>query len=158
MSLVIRDREHYKTTPIPHQSESGALIPNTARPAQQYKPPKQTPSEKFTGEVHLRARVLELWNLLDRLRGSMESGDNEAVEQWMRFASELIGEFRRFKGFFPYEKGKRITWFDGLERALREGEEGKGRRKIGVGDIEGRVEEIQTRLTGRNVGMCFGGC
>jgi len=72
----------------------------------------------------------------------------------MLVARQLVDEFKGVKGFYPAEKMRRITWFDQEEVGANGGVEGWGagrnrKRRRGVGgDIEMRVEELQSRLQG----------
>src|ERR1700736_5441573 len=147
MVIVIRDRDLAKITPAT-ESATGALIPNTTsvpsatpRP----RPPRPRPHAHDEIETRLKEKCLEAYAIMTRLRTGMELGTREDVEQWILLARTLIEEFKSVKAFFPSEKGKRITWFDPEE----DGEKVERRgRKPKKGDIETRVEELQTRLAG----------
>jgi general transcription factor 3C polypeptide 3 (transcription factor C subunit 4) len=70
----------------------------------------------------------------------MEEGHRADVETWMRIAGQLIDEFKGIKAFFPWERGKRISWFD------EDGGVGRVRKKRKSAELESKMEEISTRL------------
>jgi hypothetical protein len=96
----------------------------------------------------MKERALLQNSKLDELKEAMEQGHMEAVDSWMAIAKELIHEFRSVRAFFPFEKAKRITWYDEEplgSSGLRRESPGPGRKRK-FGDIESRVLEIQERL------------
>jgi hypothetical protein len=83
--------------------------------------------------------VLEKWAVLEGLRPGMEEDRQEDVARWMGVAGELIEDFKSVKAFFPYERGKRIEWFD---------EDGVGRaaKRQKTLEFETKVEDALTRV------------
>jgi len=69
----------------------------------------------------------------------MEDGREDDVQSWLTIAQELIEEFKSVKGFFPWERGKRIARFD---------EDGVGRikKKRKLSELETKLEELSTSL------------
>jgi len=83
--------------------------------------------------------VLEKWTALEGLKSGMEEGREGDVREWMKIAEELMEEFKSVRAFFPYERGKRIEWFDedGVARAAK-------RQK--TLDLETKIEEMSTQM------------
>jgi hypothetical protein len=158
IDIVIRDREHYKATAVPDDVDSsGALIPNVPRnTATNAAPPpprqrKLLRDERAEMEAHQRRYCISQWARLETNKQGMENGVKEDIRSWMIIAKALIDEFRREKLFFPWEKGKRITWYDDgppPTKPVKEVKKETKRKKRGklAETIESRVEELQQRL------------
>jgi hypothetical protein len=158
IDIVIRDREHYRATTLPDEvNTSGALIPNvprnittnTAPPAPRQR--KILRNERAEMEAHQRHHCISQWAKLEAIQEGMEHGVREDITGWMMIAKELIDEFRREKLFFPWEKGKRITWYDDTPpptKPVREVKRAPRKKKsVKLAEtIESRVEELQQRL------------
>jgi hypothetical protein len=158
IDIVIRDREHYKATTLPDEVDtSGALIPNVPRttttniapPAPRQR--KLLRNERAEMEAHQRHHCMSQWAKLKAIKEGMENGVMEDIMSWMMIAKGLIDEFRREKLFFPWEKGKRITWYDETPPPAKPVKEVKRAPKRKKGSrltetIESRVEELQHRL------------
>jgi len=86
--------------------------------------------------------VVEAWGHLERLRGLVERGEMDAVGAWMSIARGMLEDFKSQRGLFPYERGKRITWFDEGGEVV----DGRGRKRLFGGDLDLRLEEMQSRL------------
>lgn len=71
-------------------------------------------------EAKRAEEVLEKWGVLEGLRPGIEAGTGD-VDKWLGVAGKLIEEFKSVRAFFPYERGKRIEWFDedGVGRAAK---------------------------------------
>ena len=83
---------------------------------------------------------------LERLRPLVQRGARDAVGIWMQLASAVLGEFRKVKSLFPYERGRKILWIEGR----KEGEE-RERSLLGsvVEDEEEDEEDGEERETPR---------
>jgi hypothetical protein len=158
INIVIRDREHYKATTVPDVVDtSGALIPNVPRntstntAAAPPKPRKILVNHRAEMEALQRHHCISQWQKLEALKEGMENDVKEDVQTWMAVANGLTVEFRKEKLFFPYEKGKRITWYDDEApppKPVKEVKKERRRRKKPKfeSSIESRVEELQQRL------------
>jgi hypothetical protein len=124
---------------IPNEKRPGPVITSTTSTITTASKPRQKHEERVALEARLKDHVLSAWDRLESLRPGMENGDKGDMDQWVAIAKELIDEFRSIKSFFPYEKGKRITWYDEDQPAT------PGRKRKGT-DFEARVEEIESRL------------
>jgi hypothetical protein len=70
-----------------------------------------------------RMNVLQGWKNLDGLRPLVERGKMDAVGIWLQLASAVLAEFKREKTLFPYERQKKITWFDDEREVTEEVED-----------------------------------
>lgn len=166
--IVNRDRDLFHRTAGVEESDpkpSGALIPNQKRPTPATTTPITTTTKTTTTtstsntsvkinryneraalEIRLKEQVLTSWGKLENLKEGMEEGKQEHIDQWIKIAKTLIEEFKSIKSFFPYEKGKRITWYDDDFGGREFGPLGPRKRRKYGGDGESRIEETQARL------------
>ena len=163
--VVRRERDELMRNPLAIEetvSTSGALIPNERKRMIQPIPsltrrfaamlgiphagsavPRPPRTQRTVDRALLEAKrqeaVLEKWASLEQLRTGMEKGREDDVHRWLTIAGELIEDFKSVKAFFPWERGKRIAWFD---------EDGVGRikKKQKLSELETKVDELSTKL------------
>lgn len=145
-NTVKRDREHSMSIQQVQDEDisTGALIPNrkrTSNTSGSTMRPQRANEEKALAEARLKDQTLRSWDKLCRSKVGMESGNRKDVEIWMIIAKRLIEEFKSFKSFFPWEKGRPITFFDDDTPPAN-----KAGRKRKLTDIDSRVQELQSRM------------
>lgn len=78
-----------------------------------------TAEEKATAEELDRARtkhVQQLYTTLQTLQQPAREGNQEALEDWLDTADEMLRDFRSNRVFYPYERHQK---FEGYDRASR---------------------------------------
>ena len=139
-ALIPNERKRI-VQPIPPLTRRFTAIlgtPHTGSPVP--RPPRiQRTADRALLDAKRQEAVLAKWAALEQLRRKMEDGREDDVQNWLAIAEELIEEFKGVKSFFPWERGKRIAWFD---------EDGVGRikKKRKLSELETKVEELSTSL------------
>ena len=90
---------------------------------------KMEMNAKRTEQTEIRYRKLEY------LRLSMETGDPEAVKEWLDTAGDLVDDFRNTRALYPHERKNRFKGF--MTTAQR--------RALALGETR-RIEKMQDRL------------